>query len=99
MTLINNGGHDFVKAFEDRVLEFDISIRGRRKYNSLYEFISIDWFYSPKTVKVNMFDNTVASLFENGKINKYQYIILKAKNIPVNIEMFWIDALNLDDGT
>ena len=92
-----NRGHNFVKTFEDLVLEFDISIRDRRKYNSLMNGILIDWFYNPKTVQVNIFDDIVASLFENGKITKYSYNILKAKNCPVNTELFWIDTLNLED--
>ena len=37
-------GHNLVKTFEDLVLEFDIPISDRRKYNSLMNGIYLDWF-------------------------------------------------------
>ena len=41
-------GHNLVKTFEDLVLEFDIPISDRRKYNSLMNGIYLDWFQNPK---------------------------------------------------
>ena len=39
----------------------------------------LDWFYNPKNVQESIFDKIVLSLFDNGKISKYSYIILKKK--------------------
>ena len=46
--------------------------------------ISIDWFYNPKTVEVNIFDKIVATLFENGekKITKYSYRVSQKQQVP-----------------
>ena len=52
-------GKNFVKSFEDLVLEFDISIKDRRKYNHLVNGLSIDWLYNPQNVQDNIFDNIV----------------------------------------
>ena len=57
-----------MKTFEDLVIEFDISIKDRRKYSFLMNGISMDWFYDTRDVEENLFDKIVASLFENGKI-------------------------------
>ena len=45
-------GHDFVKTFGDLVLEYDISIKDRRKYNSLMNGILLDWFDYPFQVQI-----------------------------------------------
>ena len=55
-----------------------ISIKDRRKYNFLMNGFLLDWFY-PKNVQESIFDKIVLSLFDNGKISKYSYIILKKK--------------------
>ena len=69
-------GLNIVTTFGDLVLEFDISIKDRRKYNSLMNGLLIDWFYNPKNVQDNIFDQVVATLFDNGKITNYSYTIL-----------------------
>ena len=74
-------GNNFIKSFEDFVLEFDISIKDRRKYNFLMNDLLLDWFYNPKNVQESIFDKIVLSLFVNGKISKYSYIILKKKKL------------------
>ena len=92
-------GHNFVKTFEDLVLEYDISIKDRRKYNSLMNGILIDWFYNPPQVQDIIFDRIVESLFDSVKITKSSYIIFRSQENPVNVENFWIEALdiNVDD--
>ena len=60
-------GHNFVKTFEDLVIEFDISIKDRRKYYFLIIGISMDWFYDTRDVEENLFDKIVARLFEMEK--------------------------------
>ena len=92
-------GHNFVKTFEDLVLEYDISIKDRRKYNSLMNGILIDWFYNPPQVQDIIFDRIVESLFDSVKITKSSYIIFKSQENSVNVENFWIEALdiNVDD--
>ena len=81
-------GNNFVKSFEDLVLEFDISIKDRRKYNYLMNGLLLDWFYNPKDVQDNIFDNIVSSLFDNGKITKHSYVILKDNDSPIDTEIF-----------
>ena len=49
-----------MKTFEDLVLEYDISIKDRRKYNSLMNGLLLDWFYNPKNVQENIFDRIVS---------------------------------------
>ena len=90
-------GRNFVKTFEDLVIEFDISIKDRRKYSYLMNGISMDWFYNTRDVEENLFDKIVASLFDNGKITKYSYNILRVKDSPSDTELFWYDALNVED--
>ena len=55
-------GHNFVKTFEDLVLKYDMSIKDRRKYNSIMNGILIDWFYNPPEVQDIIFDRIVESL-------------------------------------
>ena len=92
-------GNNFVKSFEDLVLEFDISIRDRRKYNYLMNGLLIDWFYCSKNVQDNIFDKIVSSLFGNGKITKHSYSILKEKHSPFDTETFWFDTLDMQGDT
>ena len=92
-------GNNFVKSFEDLVLEFDISIRDRRKYNYLMNGLLIDWFYCSKNVQDNIFDKIVSSLFGNGKITKHSYSILKEKHSPFDTETFWFDILDMEGDT
>ena len=88
-------GNNFIKSFEDLVLEFDISIKDRRKYNFLMNGLLLDWFYNPKNVQESIFEKIVLSLFDNGKISKYSYIILKKKVSPLDTELFWFDTLDM----
>ena len=90
-------GHNFVKTFEDLVLEYDISIKDRRKYNSLMNGILLDWFDYPLQVQESIFDEVVETLFGNVKVTKSSYNLFKSQEIPVNAENFWIEALDIDD--
>ena len=90
-------GPNFVKTFEDLVIEFDISIKDRRKYSYLMNGISMDWFHNTRDVEENLFDKIVASLFDNGKITKSSYNIFRVNDSPSNTELFWYDALNVED--
>jgi len=89
-------GFNFVKSFEDLVIEFDISIRDRRKYNSLMKGISFDWFYNPADVQDNIFEEIVQSMFGPSKITKHSYNILKTNVSPINTELYWMEILNVD---
>ena len=59
--------------------------------------ISMDWFYNTRDVEENLFDKIVASLFDNGKITKSSYNIFRVKDSPSDTELFWYDALNVED--
>lgn len=87
---------NFVKTFEDLVIEFDISIKDRRKYNFLMNGILMEWFDNPSDIQENLFDKIVASLFDNGKITRLSYNILRVKDSPMDTELFWYDVLNTD---
>ena len=56
----------------------------------------IDWFYNPKNVQDNIFDQVVATLFDNVKITNYSYTILKQNNSPIDTEIYWFDALTVE---
>ena len=56
----------------------------------------LDWFYNPKDVQDNIFDNIVSSLFDNGKITKHSYVILKDNDSPIDTEIFWFDTLGME---
>ena len=88
-------GHNFVKTFEDLVLEYDISIKDRCKYNSLMNSILLDWFDYPIQVQDSIFDEIVETLFGNVKVTRSSYNIFKSQEIPVNAENFWIEALDI----
>ena len=90
-------GHNFVKTFEDLVLEYDIPIKDRRKYNSLMNGILLDWFYNPPQVQNTIFNEIVESLFANVKVTKLSYNILRSHENPVKAEHFWVDALGIND--
>ena len=89
-------GHNFVKTFEDLVLEYDISIKDRHKYNSLMNGILSDWFDYPLQVQESIFDEVVETLFGNVKVTKSSYNLFKSQEIPVNAENFGIEALDID---
>ena len=57
-------GHNFVKAFEDLATEYDVPLKDRRKYNSLINWILLDWFYNPKQNVENIFDTLVSELLQ-----------------------------------
>ena len=57
----------------------------------------IDGFYCPKNVQDNILDKIVSSLFENGKITKHSYSILKEKHSPFDTETFCLDTLDMEN--
>ena len=67
-----------VKTFEDLVIEFDVPIRDRRKYNSLMNGIYLRWFDVSKTVDENLFDKIVSELVRKKKVSKYAYTMLRS---------------------
>ena len=67
-----------LKTFEDLVIEFDISIRDRRKYNSLMNGIYLRWFDVSKTTDEILFDKIVSELVGKKKVSKYAYTMLRS---------------------
>ena len=55
-------GANCVKTFEDLVLEYDIPITDRRKYNSLMNGLFLNWFTDQYDVDENIFDKIVLEL-------------------------------------
>ena len=51
-----------MKTFEHLVIEFNISIKDRRKCSFLMNGISMDWYYDTTDVEENLFDKIVAYL-------------------------------------
>ena len=70
-------GHNLVKTYEDLVIEYDIPICDRRKYNYLMNGIYLDWFQNPKNIQDNVFDKISASLVCEKKVPKHFYSILR----------------------
>ena len=90
-------GHNFVKTFEDLVIEFDIPIRDRRKYNSLMNGIYLDWFQNPKNIQEDVFGKISASLLDENKVPKHVYSTLR-NQAHVEAENKWVGCLDvLDD--
>ena len=89
-------GQNFVKTFEDLVVEFDIPISDRRKYNSLMNGIYLDWFQNSKNIQENVFDKICSSLVSEKKVPKHVYFILR-NQASVEVENKWIDCLDVVD--
>ena len=89
-------GHHFVKTFEDLVVEFDIPVSDRRKYNSLMNGIYLDWFHNSKNIQENAFDKICSSLASEKKVPKHVYSILRNQAF-VEVENKWIDCLDVMD--
>ena len=87
-------GNNLVKTFEDLVIEFDIPIRDRRKYNSLMKGIFLDWFGNPKNIQDNVFDHITSSLLGEAKVPKHVYSILRDQTV-VEVEDKWVDLFNV----
>ena len=51
-----------------QILEFDIPISDRRKYNSLMNGIYLYWFQNPKNIHENIFDKICSSLVSEKKV-------------------------------
>jgi len=90
-------GYNFLKSFEDLVLEYDISIKDRRKYTFLVKGISLDWFYNPPEVLDNIFDKIVQSLFDHAKITRPSYYIFKVEENPEKAELYWTEVLDIEN--
>ena len=89
-------GHNFVKTFEDLVVEFDIPITDRRKYNSLMNGIYLDRFQNSKNIQENVFNKICSSLVSEKKVPKHVYSILRNQTF-VEVENNWIDSLDVMD--
>ena len=89
-------GHNFVKTFEDLVVEFDIPITDRRKYNSLMNGINLDWFQNPKNIQENVFVKISTSLVSEKKVPRHVYSILR-NQATVEVENKWIYSLDVLD--
>ena len=87
---------NFVKTFEDMVVEFDIPISDRRKYNSLMNGIYLDWFQNSKNIQENVFNNICSSLVSEKKVPKHVYSILR-NQASVEFENKCFDCLDIVD--
>ena len=66
-----------VKTFEELVLEFDIAIKDRRKYNSLMNGIYLSWFDISLDINEDIFEKIVTELVNKKKIPKHAYPVLR----------------------
>jgi len=87
-------GYNLVKPFEMLVVEFDIPITDRRKYNFLIKGICPDWFQNPQNIQENIFDNISAFLIAQPKIPKHTYSILR-NQADVDVENKWLNTLDV----
>ena len=72
-------GFNRVKTFEELVLEFDIHIKDRNKYDSLLNAVYLDWFLDPKEVTEELFDSILSRLVKTCKVPKHAYNVLRNK--------------------
>ena len=91
-------GGNFVKTFEDLVLEYDIPITDRRKYDSLMNGLFLNWFTDQYDVDGNVFDNIVSELVKKFKVPKHAYSLLRNKDhlSQSKVENKWQECLELD---
>ena len=91
-------GFNIVKTFEDLVLEYDIPITDRHKYDSLMNALLLDWFTDPPDVNENVFDKIIFELVRKLKVPKYAYSLLRNKDDSSQdeVENEWEVLLGLD---
>lgn len=87
-------GRNIIKSFEELVVEFDIPINDRRKYNSLMNGIDLDWFQNPMNIQDNVFDTICASLLKEKRVPRHVYSILRDCAV-VEAENKWTDRLDV----
>ena len=91
-------GANNVLTFEELVLQYDIPITDRRKYDSLMNGIYLSWF-SDQQVDENIFDKIVSQLAIKSKVPRHAYILLRDKDSlsQGKAEKKWHECLGLDE--
>ena len=91
-------GFNTVKTFEDLVLEYDIPIKDRRKYDSLMNGIYLDCFFYPQEVAEDLFQKCILELIKTVKVPKHSYGILRSRAglQCAKMENKWEQWLELD---
>lgn len=91
-------GINGVMTFEDLVLEYDIPITDRRKYDSLMNGIFLNWFEDQQNVNENIFDKIVVELVKKSKVPKHAYSLLRCVDTlsQSKIEIKWENSLGLE---
>ena len=89
-----------LKFFEDLVVDFDIPISDRSKYNSLMNGIYLDWFQKSKNIQENVFDKICSSLVSQKKVPKHVFFFffsILRNQASVEVENKWMDYLDVAD--
>ena len=84
------------KLFEELILDFDISRKGRQKYNFFMKNIPELWFDNP-TSEIShtiVFDRIVENLLDKNKVPKYTYSVMNQKCIPEKQMKFWSELFD-----
>ena len=82
------------KEFFELVLEFDISIRDRRKYSFLIKAIPLFGTWSSDLR--NPYDLVVSKLFSCKSLSKFSYSVFKDQLIPMDRSRKWNDIFGID---
>ena len=87
-----------MKTFEELVLEFDIPIKDRRKYDSLLNAVYLDWFLDHKEVTEDLFDSILSRLVKTCTVPEHAYNVLRNKEFVScdKIESKWEEWLGWD---
>jgi len=88
-------GRNLIKPFEELVIEFDIPIHDRRKYNSLMKGIDLDWFYNNNIIHDDIFDHIVNYLLDTRKVPRHAYSILRDVSSTEKSGNKWIENLDI----
>ena len=83
-----------IKTFEELVIEFDIPIRDRKKYESLLNGIFLSWFDNVAEVDENVHDKIVTDLLKVKKIPRHSYRLMLKKADPTKAERRWSESFS-----
>ena len=92
-------GFNNVMTFEQLVIEYDIPITDRQKYESLMNGIYFSWFSTQQVVD-NIFDTIVSELITKRKVPRHAYNVLRSKDTlsQTRAENKWHDFFNVSRG-
>ena len=84
-----NPPHPGCNLFEELILDFDISLLGRRKYNFLLKNIPSPWLDGFNIQDFDIHKIIIDKLKQTTKVPKYAYHIMVEECVPENCNSYW----------